>query len=322
MQNLYLSLLGERIRVRSADSTIVERILDVAHQLRTEPFDDPPDLSFRFHVEDGARDLPDFDRMEELGASPYHDFSLYGAGEEGWIVVDGKSIASYRLDRGEVEGRIHPDHLPGGWVIGHRLFFIPLLEWMRHRGHYPVHGSCFRVDRRWVVVSGPSGAGKSTAVLSAIAAGAPFVADDTLFVSLEEEAIRLDSFPESVKVGKGTARFFPEWKEHLVPSGRKFLLPEERLPGPGRRTGVTPSLLLFPEIVNRARSEFEPLPPHEAMIRLMPQSVLPARRDAMERHIRILSRFVESVRSYRLLFGRDLRRLPERIAGLQEAPSG
>ena len=95
-------------------------------------------------------------------------------------------------------------------MIGHRLFFIPLLEWMRLRGYYPVHGSCFRIGRRWVVVSGPSGAGKSTAVLSAIAAGAPFVADDTLFVSLRDEAIRLDCFPETVKVGKGTAHFFPE----------------------------------------------------------------------------------------------------------------
>ena len=85
---------------------------------------------------------------------------------------------------------------------------------------------------------------------------------------------------------------------------------------------MTPNILLFPEIMNRETSAFEPIPPHEAMIRLMPQSVLPARRDAMERHIRILSRFVESVRSYRLLFGRDLRRLPERIAELPETDSG
>ena len=91
MQNLYLALLGERIRVRSADPAVAERILDVARQMRAEPFRRPPDLDFTFHIDADAGEIPSVVRLEELGASPYHDFSLYGRNEEGWIVVDGKS---------------------------------------------------------------------------------------------------------------------------------------------------------------------------------------------------------------------------------------
>ncbi|MFH1278800.1 MAG: hypothetical protein ABIK65_10525 [Candidatus Eisenbacteria bacterium] len=313
MDTLFLELLGHRIRVLCGGDRIREGVLEAAFLLVRDPFDDSPDLSFDLRVRGDGDPVPDFAGWERKAESACGDFTLYGRAGESWVAVEEKSAARYDLPSGRVEGYVHPDHLEDGWVVGHRLFFIPLLEWLRDRGRFPLHGSCFRVGGRGVVVCGSSGVGKSTAALAAIAAGCPFASDDTLFLTRAGGEVLLDPFPEPVKVGRGTAAYFPEWKGRLVQKGRKFLLGEDLLPPPGRISGVRPELLLFPEIHDSDRSEFESLSPHEAMVRLLPQSVLPADRDRVEEHISLLRDLVGQVRSHRLLFGRDLRRLPYRI---------
>lgn len=313
MNNLHFSILGKRILVRCGNSLLQSHILESARQLLVPAFSETPDVTFMYDVLSKGTTLPDFDSLPQMGISPQEDFVIRGGVEERWIIVEGKSATRYDSGEKVVRGLVHPDHMLDGWVIGHRLFFIPLLERMRCSGHYPLHGSCFQAGGKWVIVSGPSGAGKSTAVLSAIAAGCPYVADDTLFMTENKGSIIIDPFPEPVKVGKGTARFFPEWKDILIPAGPKYILDEDRLHGPGRVSGISPKIILFPEITDRDESAFRFLPKHEAMIRLMPQSVLPTDAAGIQNHIGILSRLVESVRSYVLLFGRDLRDLPERI---------
>lgn len=322
MDDLFLELLGERIRVRTGDPRIRAGVLDAAPLLVCSPTSEAPDLSFTLRPICAADRLPDFSSYERRAESVQRDFALHGRGDERWVVVGGKSAASYDLETGRVEGFVHPDHLADTWTIGHRLFFIPLLEWMRRRGRFPLHGSCFlAADGCGVVVSGASGVGKSTATLAAIAAGCPFVADDTLFAARRDGEIRLDPFPEPVKVGPKSAAFFPEWEGRLARKGHKFVLSEELIPSPGRLSDVRPDLLLFPEIRAIDRSRFESLSPHEAMVRLLPQSVLPADRLQMEDHIAVLEALVGQARGYLLLFGRDLRELPARIEELIASPA-
>lgn len=313
METLFLEILGYRIRVSCEGEQIRAGVLEAAPLLVRDPFDGAPDLSFDLRLGTDGHPIPDFAGLPRKAESACGDFTLHDRGGENWIAVEGKSAARYDLAAGRVDGFVHDDHVEDGWVVGHRLLFIPLLEWLRCRNRFPLHGSCFLVAGRGVVVCGPSGVGKSTAALAAIAAGCPFSSDDTLFATRVDGDVLLDPFPEPVKVGRGAAAFFPEWEGRLVLKGQKFLLPEDLLPPPGRVSAVKPELLLFPEIRDSSRSEFEPLSPHEAMVRLLPQSVLPAGRTRMEEHISILSDLVAQADSHRLLFGRDLRRLPSRI---------
>ncbi|MFH1679441.1 MAG: hypothetical protein ABIH26_02210 [Candidatus Eisenbacteria bacterium] len=316
MERLYMDLIGERIRVDCAEASVREGVIEAAPLLECPPFAEAPGLAYSFRTRSPGEPLPDLSSCRCDGVSAAQDFVFWRSGSERWLVVEGKSAARILLEEGRIDVLIDPEHLRDSWTIGHRLFFLPLLEWMRYRGRYPLHGSCFVSKGRGVIVCGPSGAGKSSATLSAIASGCPFVADDTLFMLRKDGSVVLNPFPEPLKVGEGTSRFFPGLKDRLIPKNRKLLLPEDALPPPGRITEARPEVLLFPEIVDRARSRFERLPDSEAMARLLPQSVLPADREQVEAHIAILADLVSQVAAYRLLFGRDLPELPARVSEL------
>ena len=316
MGALYLDLLGDRVVVRFDIPSIREGILEAVPLLERPPFDESADLHYTFRDLTGGPPLPDFNDYEEVAVSAGKDFSIFRRGDERWVVVEGRSAARFDFANGLVHAFVHEDHIRNGWIIGHRLFFLPLLEWMRERGRYPLHGSCFLVDGIGIVVSGSSGSGKSTALLAAIAAGCPFLADDTLFVSRKEDQIVLDPFPEPIKVGEGALRFFPEWEGKLVLKGGKYLLGEELLPSPGRVAGVRPSVLLFPEICADEKSRFDPISSHEASVHLLPQSILPTDRGRMEEHITILEQLVQQSRSFRFLSGSDIRELPAQVKEL------
>ncbi len=317
-ENLHLELLGERFHLRATNRETIDAILAAAVLLADGANDSTgkkPHLTFTF------RDAPDGYEPRVPGGAPravsgQRDFVIFADGEELLVVVENRSMARCRFDAGEVTVDIHPVHRTNGWIIGHRLFFLPLLEWMRFRGWYPIHGSCFQVDGRTVLVSGASGAGKSTAALAALASGCPIVSDDTLFACRSGRSVLLDPFPEPIKIGKGSMRFFPEWEGKLHERFNKFIMPEENLPGGRRLFGVSPDILLFPRIVESDATTFSSLSGEEALVRLLPQSVLPAPHGTMQRHIDLLGELVEQVESYRLLFGRDVRALPDRIRTL------
>lgn len=312
---LHLDLLGERILVEAAEESMLPGVRRAAILFLSDDETVTPELTFTFrYVAEGD------DEFEPGGAlravSEQKDFEIYGWGDDMDVVVERRSVARCRFGEGTVDVRVHPDHRGNDWIAGHRLFFIPLLEWMRHRNWYPVHGSCFRVDGRTVVVTGPSGCGKSTAALSAIAAGCPVLSDDTLFARREGRIIRLDAFPEPIKIGRGSGRFFPEWLERFEETMGKLALAEGELPGGCRLSGVTPDYLLFPEITGEEKTRFRPMEKEAALIRLLPQSVLPEGAEVMQRHIDLLGEMVEQTETYYLLFGRDARHLPDRIRDL------
>jgi hypothetical protein len=314
MRALHLRLLDRKIRVSCADSSLEEAILEAARLLATHPFK-KPDLTYTFRMRRPQDLFPDPGAQEETGFSEHGDFQIFSEGDRGWVVVDGRSTARFDWNAGEVEGLVDEEHMPDGWIVGHRLFFIPLLEWLRREGEYPLHGSAFLVGDRGVIVSGPGRSGKSTAALAAIAAGCPFLSDDTLFLKRRNDRILMNPYPETVKVGRETAGYFPEWRDRLVAGGHKLLLDEELLPK-GRCRDVEPRLLLFPEITDARESSFLPIPPHQAVIHLLPQSVLMADGSTLEEHVDVLADLAGQTRAYLLRFGRDVRHLPERIAEL------
>ncbi len=314
MRRLHLRILDRKILVKSADSSLERAVLDAAGLLASPPFEDP-DLTYRFRLRTPEDSLPHPSREEETGFSEHGDFQIYSEGESGWIVVDGRSTARFDWGAGHVECLVDEEHMPDGWIVGHRLFFVPLIEWLRREGQFPLHGSAFVVHGRGVIVSGPGRSGKSTAALAAIAAGCPFLSDDTLFLERRGDRILMNPYPERVKVGRGTAVYFPEWRDRLAPGDQKLLLDESVL-RQGRSRDVEPRLLLFPEITGGRESRLLPIPSHEAMIRLLPQSVLMADGPTLEEHVGVLAELAGQARAYLLQFGRDVRRLPERIAEL------
>ncbi len=313
--SLQMELLGERLHVNAAREDLLTGIRHAGVLLLCEESDKSPQLTFSFDLAKSGHP-PCVPPGAPRAVSEQKDFEIYPEGDNFVVVVEQKSTAHCRYDDCVVTISVHPDHQTNSWIIGHRLFFIPLLEWMRYKNWYPIHGACFQIDGRTIVVSGPSGSGKSTAALSAIASGCTILSDDTLFARREGTIIRLDAFPEPVKIGSGSARFFPEWSNQFIEGHGKFSISESELPGEKRITGATPDYLLFPEIVEKERTELVPLGKETALIKLMPQSVLPEGHEVMQRHIDLLGELVEQTETYSLLFGRDVRDLPDRIRSI------
>ncbi len=307
-----LALLDQTIEVDCPSRAVRASVLRAAALLEVDIIGREPDLHYQFRLQQEVG-RPAMPRSEPLSFSAARDFTIHDEDGELLIVVEKRSLARCDLESGTVECLVHPDHESNSWIIGHRLFYLPLIEWMRKRGHFPLHGAGFLVDQRGVVVSGMSGSGKSTSALSAIMSGCPLISDDTLFLSRSDEGIVMDAFPEPVKIGRGSQRFFPEWGKRFTSEMGKLILEEADLPGGGRRGGVAPSLLLFPEVVTEPRTTFEPVTKEEALIRLIPQSVLPAAKELVQNHIDVLGEMVDGVQPYRLLFGGDARSLADRI---------
>ncbi|NNE08466.1 MAG: hypothetical protein HKN20_07890 [Gemmatimonadetes bacterium] len=266
--------------------------------------DTPRTLAYRYTV-DRKSDL----FVDSLGTPIAHsqDFNLYHWKKSFVVSAGVRSFAQCFWEDARVEVTVHPDDREDDWVVAHRLFFLPLLEWMRREGYYPLHASGFEVAGKTILVSGPSGSGKSTSSLAALAAGAPFLTDDTLFVSRDREGkLVLNPFPEPIKIGRESARWFPRWREDFVERHGKFSLPDSRLPGGGRMANCSPGLLLFPSFSREKVTRFEPMARPEAMVRLLPQSAIPSTSDVLQSHMDLLGDFVEASDPYFFRFAEDV----------------
>lgn len=305
---LHMAILSRGVRVHSDEEHFHVAIREAFPHLEIGPgaTGDGPDTTLDYHFSVGTKsDL----FVDSLGDPIAHsiDFNLYHWKDSLVVSAGARSFARCLWNDMRVEVTVHPDDRENDWVVAHRLFFLPLLEWMRREGHYPLHAAGFQVAGMTVLVSGPSGSGKSTSSLAALAAGAPFLTDDTLFVSRDRTgALVLNPFPEPVKIGQGSARWFPNWHDDFVTRNGKFTLPEEKLPGGGRLTNCAPGLLLFPSFSNEPITKFDPMTRAEAMVRLLPQSAIPSSADVLQSHMNLLGDLVEASEPHFFRFAKDV----------------
>ncbi len=312
---LHMTLLSQSARVRSDEERYLFAIRDAFPHLEATPTAAPgiyPDSRpLQYTYKEGRKsDL----FIDSLGDPIAHslDFNLYHWKNSFLVSAGERSFAQCFWDDARVEVTVHPDDRENDWVVAHRLFFLPLLEWMRRAGYYPIHAAAFAVAGRTILVSGPSGSGKSTTSLAALAAGAPFLTDDTLFVSRDPGGmLLLNPFPEPVKIGRESARWFPQWRQDFVERHGKISLPDNKLPGGGRMTNCAPGLLLFPSFSEEKVTSFEPMSRSEAMVRLLPQSAIPSTARVLQSHMDLLGDLVEASDPYFFRFAADV---PDLIA--------
>jgi hypothetical protein len=174
-----------------------------------------------------------------------------------------------------------------------------------------------------VLFPGAGGAGKTTTSLSCLKAGFGYLGDD--YISLER-------MPDGTYAGHSMynttwlepthmARF-PDLVPHahggLLPgAGKKLILLNDVYPDRMRQTAPIRALAL-PRIVDAPRASWRPATKGEALLRIVPTSLLhivprPGR-EGMDR----LAALVNSADCFWLELGRDLTSIPEAVAGLLE----
>ncbi|HVG06133.1 MAG TPA: hypothetical protein VNM67_00345 [Thermoanaerobaculia bacterium] len=185
------------------------------------------------------------------------------------------------------------------WILSHPLLSVPMMELLKRRGLFGVHAAGADSDGRALVLAGTSGSGKSTLSVALARAGFGFLGDDTLFLN----GRRILAFPDEIDLTEESVSFFPDLQLAPPPPGwrkRQLRADETRIVWES-----APSLLVFPRVSGRPRSELRPIDPGEALLELAP-NVLLTEPVSSQAHLDALAGLARASRCYRLETGTDL----------------
>lgn len=198
------------------------------------------------------------------------------------------------------------------WFATHPFFTIPLVEMMKRRRKFSVHAAALGRGDRSAIFPGTTGAGKSTLAIGLLRAGLDFIADDMVFLDMDEGGITVFGLPEMLDVTEQTASMFPELRCLLSQSKRpgwpKYEIQATEIASYMPTLRSRPKALLFPKIGVSPHSEISNLTIDEAFMELVPNALL-TERSSTKAHLDALSLLAKETPSYRLKTGTDFERL-------------
>ena len=241
-----------------------------------------------------------------------------------YLEIPGHGRALCEAQTGRVQVSYPEAAGTGLWLLSHPLFTIPLAELLKRRGLYMVHAAGLAISGRGLLIAGQSGAGKTTLALALLRAGFGFLADDTVFLSVGKNALRILAFPDEVDVTSQTLGFFPEL--HGLADSPK---PVERAKhafcsthayGVAPCWDCAPDTIVFPQPAGRHQSVLTPMPKAEALMQLVCNVVRTEPRSS-QAHLDALAGLVKHSRCFRMQTGRDFDRLPALLRSVMEEPT-
>ena len=184
---------------------------------------------------------------------------------------------------------------------------------LRPAGLYHVHGAALSLPRgRRVLVPAFSGCGKTTLTLAAIAAGAAYAGDDTLFLARRDGEIRVLGLARPFHVTDLTAHAFAALRPHLGArwgtSDKRVLEAGAAFPGRSRHELAAPDALLCPAIADAEETRLERLTAADGFCALLDASFFASSRSVpgLAEQLRIFKDVADGAVTYRALLGRDL----------------
>ena len=209
----------------------------------------------------------------------------------------------------------------GLWLASHPLLTLPLMEALKRRGQYSLHAAGLSLNGRALLLAGGRGAGKSTLAITLLRAGFGFLGDDIVFLSRDDDGLRVSAFPDEIDVTDETVKLFPELR-HLADRPRTPGSPKRQFRAEDvYRSNVVwesrPAALVFPGVADSDSSRLEPMDRDEALLELAP-NVLLTEPSSSQAHLDALAQLIRESECYRLRTGRDLDALPRLLRGLAE----
>lgn len=130
--------------------------------------------------------------------------SLYGYVKENKHVILTKNPLTLTLLNGKqidminLEPTIDFNHL-------HHLIRYPLRNQLEDKGCNIIHGSSISFDgQKGAIFLGQKGAGKTTVMAELLSSGAYMIGNDSIFVVKDNEELVVKSWPQIIRIGKGT----------------------------------------------------------------------------------------------------------------------
>ena len=200
------------------------------------------------------------------------------------------------------------------------MFSVGLASLLRMKGRYFIHAAGLAENGKGVIIPGSSASGKTTLSLALVRGGFQFLGDDRLLIEQAADGFRMFGFLESVNVTDETISVFPELQrlpeKAFGNSPRKKNFRVEQVYPDSTLESCIPQLLLFPKIVDESASRVEPMPKMEAVVALLPHSLLVLDKEVARSHFQLLCRMVQRMRCYKLYFGKDFGEVSHRIREL------
>jgi hypothetical protein len=306
------SIVGRLISV-VADDPDVSDLFD--HRLSGWHFKDAvhnkqPDATIRV-FDAGSPGIPENLEFFELpsGGRCYTDWAAYHLVYDDSLVTIGGGEPS--LVKVWI-GRSSTSRTPAARV---RLVSNAVAAAVRRCGLYDLHGACViePASRKGVLFIGPSGSAKSTLTAQLANCEWGYLSDDSLLLYEEQAVARVHALRRAFSVTTETIGAGGVGRFKSVLNGQAPLDPSKQMFDPGDvvpdnfAESVAPSVIVFPNVTGRSRTQSQPLSPQEAMsilIRLCPWATFD--RIAAPGYLQALSHLVERCAAYTLDLGTDL----------------
>jgi len=205
--------------------------------------------------------------------------TCYTDGETSYIDIEGSIIAIARPGQSLVQvwtnGELEVQSSTLTRVVTYALSIA-----LRHRGFFELHSGAVVEPQsgRGVLIIGPSGSGKSTLTVQLATAGWPFLTDDVLVLSSQDEAVKAWPIRRSFAITSGTfeaceflrSRISLDYREKLY--GDKSQFAPHDVFNSGFREQCVPARLFFTQLSGGTRSSVLQLSARETMARLIRMS--------------------------------------------------
>ena len=196
------------------------------------------------------------------------------------------------------------------------LIAIALSPHLRRRGLFLIHAFAAvpATATGAALIVGGIGAGKTTTGLALLAAGWRLLSNDSPILRAAEAGVEALSYPGLLAAYPDSFARFPA-TAHLAEAGRAGQgRPKITAPAEVWAERAACAAIVFPQIEARTEHAIEPLPPPEALRRLLPHAVEQWDKAMLPAHLALLGELVRAAPAFRLRLGPDVSALPEVFA--------
>ncbi len=297
-------------------------ILDTIHQIlyRFEIKTERPQqsrINFGLQVVE-SDSIPPSDFPANLKLVSFDDNQKYYAGDSGllYTISPDKFLVSCDLKAQNAFAIINSGFANLSLLLFHQVFYPILAEMLKQLHLFNIHTAAVTHNETGIMFPAQAHSGKSTLTIAMVRAGFGFLSDDICFVKKNSSKLSLLGFPEPIKIWDETVGFFPELsflnEQKQCAQFKKSFCVEDVFPD-STKTQATPRFLILPKISSSKRSRLQPISKTEAMVELIPQSLMVANKNIVKHHLEILAQLVEECNCFRLTAGQDVLDIPKLI---------
>ncbi len=193
----------------------------------------------------------------------------------------------------------------------HYCFTQPLSPWFKQKGLFFLHAGCISDEKRnGILLVGHSRAGKSTLSLAAVRAGFKFLSDEQPILSAAGGRLIVYSFPRQIRLDRPVAGLFSELKPILKSTAdERIVFRIEQIWPRSITVSCKPKVLIFPKFHRRGSLKISPLPPSEALSRILQDDhfiwyLNGPWKKVSEEHLSLVSKLVQKTKAFELDYGK------------------